>query len=205
MKKTNLTFETIEVDVEFMNALQAPVFIKNRDGIYTYCNEAFLQFLDLPENRVLGHTAYDIAPVALAKSYTAADKALFDSCENQTYQSVVQQTSGLSKVVFTKAILKDPSNKTSGFIGTVRPVVLSTDITASTKNNLTQREAEVLNLLMTGESIKRIAVALVLSRYTVSDHLKSIYRKLDVHSKNEAMYKALGNNHLSFEDNRKWA
>lgn len=205
MKKTNLTFETIEVDVEFMNALQAPVFIKNRDGIYTYCNEAFLQFLDLPENRVLGHTAYDIAPVALAKSYTAADKSLFDSCENQTYQSVVQQTSGLSKVVFTKAILKDPSNKTSGFIGTVRPVVLSTDITASTKNNLTQREAEVLNLLMTGESIKRIAVALGLSRYTVSDHLKSIYRKLDVHSKNEAMYKALANNHLSFEDNRKWA
>jgi len=145
------------------------------------------------------------APVALANSYTCADKVLFESGRNQTYESVVKQTGGLSDVVFTKSILKDPTNQIAGFIGTVRLLQQPVDLTASVKGNLSQRETEVLNLLMTGEAVKRIASNLGISRYTVSDHLKSIYRKLDVHSKSEALYKVLGQNHLPFEDNRKWA
>jgi len=205
MIKTNLAIESIEVDIKFMNALEAPVFIKNSEGIYTYCNDAFLRFLNLPEHRVAGHTAYDIAPAALANSYTCADKVLFESGRNQTYESVVKQTGGLYDVVFTKSILKDPTNQIAGFIGTVRLLQQPVDLTASVKGNLSQRETEVLNLLMTGEAIKKIAATLGISRYTVSDHLKSIYRKLDVHLKSEALYKVLGQNHLPFEDNRKWA
>ena len=57
-------------------------------------------------------------------------------------------------------------------------------------STLTPRETEVLGELCTGKSYKMIADALVISEETVRRHLKSIYRKLEVHSKSEAVAKA---------------
>jgi DNA-binding NarL/FixJ family response regulator len=55
---------------------------------------------------------------------------------------------------------------------------------------LTPRETDVLSELCTGKSYKMIADALFISEETVRRHLKSIYRKLEVHSKSEAVIKA---------------
>jgi len=56
---------------------------------------------------------------------------------------------------------------------------------------LTQRETEVLNELCKGKSYKMIADVLFISEETVRRHLKSIYKKLQVGSKSEAVAKAL--------------
>jgi DNA-binding NarL/FixJ family response regulator len=56
---------------------------------------------------------------------------------------------------------------------------------------LTQRETEVLTELCTGKSYKMIADVLFISEETVRRHLKSIYKKLQVGSKSEAVAKAL--------------
>lgn len=58
---------------------------------------------------------------------------------------------------------------------------------------LTQREKEVLNQLCMGKSYKMIADALFISQDTVRSHIKSIYKKLEVNSKSEAVAKALKN------------
>ena len=51
--------------------------------------------------------------------------------------------------------------------------------------HLTEREAEVAELLAAGNSQKRIAEDLQVSIGTVQSHVKNIYRKLDVHSRQE--------------------
>ncbi|MBL7959502.1 response regulator transcription factor [bacterium] len=56
---------------------------------------------------------------------------------------------------------------------------------------LSPREMEVLNELCTGKSYKMIADVLFISEETVRRHLKSIYKKLHVSSKSEAVAKAL--------------
>ncbi|HEV8538077.1 MAG TPA: response regulator transcription factor [Bacteroidota bacterium] len=56
---------------------------------------------------------------------------------------------------------------------------------------LTSRELEVLNQLCKGKSYKMIGESLFISEETVRRHLKSIYKKLEVHSKSEAVAKAL--------------
>jgi len=56
---------------------------------------------------------------------------------------------------------------------------------------LTVREIEVLRLLATGLSNKRIAERLVLSPHTVNAHIHSIFSKLDVHSRSAATRYAL--------------
>ncbi len=55
---------------------------------------------------------------------------------------------------------------------------------------LSPKETEVLNLIARGYSRKEIASLLDLSRHTVVSHIRHIYKKLEVHSRNEAVYEA---------------
>jgi len=61
----------------------------------------------------------------------------------------------------------------------------------SPQTNLTPREVEILHALVDGCSYKMIADRERISIETVRNHIKSIYTKLHVHSKSEAVAKAL--------------
>jgi DNA-binding NarL/FixJ family response regulator len=58
-------------------------------------------------------------------------------------------------------------------------------------HHLTPQETELLKLLVDGHYYKTAAQTLGISTNTVSFHLKNIYQKLQVHSKTEAVAKAL--------------
>ena len=59
---------------------------------------------------------------------------------------------------------------------------------------LTERETEILNLLVKGNSYKMIADKCSISIDTVRSHIKKIYDKLHVHSQTEAVAKAIHEN-----------
>jgi DNA-binding CsgD family transcriptional regulator len=52
---------------------------------------------------------------------------------------------------------------------------------------LTDRQAQVFELLVQGKSVKKMQETLHLSKGTINAHIAHIYRKLDIHSKDEAM------------------
>ena len=56
---------------------------------------------------------------------------------------------------------------------------------------LTGREIEILSMLSKGMSYKMIADTCFISADTVNGHIKNIYKKLQVHSKGEAVAKAI--------------
>jgi DNA-binding NarL/FixJ family response regulator len=56
---------------------------------------------------------------------------------------------------------------------------------------LTDREQEVLRLLMKGFTFQEIGNLLGISAHTVTSHVKHIYEKLEVRSRAEAVYEAL--------------
>jgi DNA-binding NarL/FixJ family response regulator len=60
--------------------------------------------------------------------------------------------------------------------------------------NLSEREKEILSCLVRGMSYKLIADACLISIDTVRGHIRSIYDKLHVHSKGEAIAKAIKGN-----------
>ena len=53
------------------------------------------------------------------------------------------------------------------------------------QSNLTEREKEILQLLIRGNSYKEIARVIFISVETLNSHIKNIYRKLNVHSRSE--------------------
>jgi DNA-binding NarL/FixJ family response regulator len=62
---------------------------------------------------------------------------------------------------------------------------------AQDNSNLSVREKEILKCLVEGMSYKLIADACFISIDTVNGHIKNIYKKLHVHSKSEAVAKAI--------------
>jgi DNA-binding CsgD family transcriptional regulator len=58
-------------------------------------------------------------------------------------------------------------------------------------HRLTPQETEIVKLLVEGHSYKTAAAELGISINTVSFHLRNVYEKLQVHSKSEAVSKAL--------------
>lgn len=59
------------------------------------------------------------------------------------------------------------------------------------KDLLSQREREILGLLVEGLSNEAIAEKLFISLLTVRNHIRHIYEKLHVHSKSQAVVKAI--------------
>ena len=62
--------------------------------------------------------------------------------------------------------------------------------TPTEPNPLSARETEILQLLAKGMSFNEIGDILSISPHTVTAHIKKIYRKLQVHSRGEAVYEA---------------
>jgi DNA-binding NarL/FixJ family response regulator len=71
---------------------------------------------------------------------------------------------------------------TTGF-STSRPVAIERP---PETERLTPRESEVLTYLSKGFTIKEIASLMGIKWFTVNDHIKSIYKKLNVSSRAEA-------------------
>ncbi len=68
---------------------------------------------------------------------------------------------------------------------------------AKNESNLTEREIEILNSLAEGNSYKITAEKLFISIDTVRTYIRSIYKKLHVHSQSGAVAKAIKNGLIS--------
>jgi DNA-binding NarL/FixJ family response regulator len=62
---------------------------------------------------------------------------------------------------------------------------------------LSERERDVLRMFSRGLSYKEAARSLDISPHTIADHVKSIYSKMKVHSRNEAVFEAVQQGWLS--------
>jgi two-component system, NarL family, nitrate/nitrite response regulator NarL len=77
----------------------------------------------------------------------------------------------------------DSGLSTSGSFSTSRPIPIEKPLD---HERLTPRENEVLTYLSKGFTIKEIANLMGIKWFTVNDHIKSIYKKLNVSSRAEA-------------------
>jgi two-component system, NarL family, response regulator LiaR len=94
---------------------------------------------------------------------------------SRVVESVVRGEAAISRKV-TMRLIERLRHLPEGGVG-MRPV----------RSPLTEREWEVLDLLCQGKNTREMAEALVLSEETIYSHSKNVLRKLDVHSREEAV------------------
>lgn len=77
------------------------------------------------------------------------------------------------------------------------PEELPIEASENAAERLTPREIELLELFARGQSYKAAGRALGISPLSIGNHVKSIYRKLQVHSRGEAVYEAVRRRQLT--------
>ncbi len=103
-----------------LDNIPSPIFIKNAAGVYIECNQAFVDYLGLPRDQIIGKTVYDVAPLELAQVYDAADQKLLSAGARQIYDARVQWSDGSRRdVTFYKAVFHDAHGKPLGQAGAI--------------------------------------------------------------------------------------
>jgi len=134
-----------------------------------------------PRVRVLVLTAYDDDPYVFALLQAGADGYVLKTASGdelvRAVRIVHQGGTALSPEIAAKVVRQAVSGRPEGASDQVEP--------------LTEREVEVLRLAARGLTNRAIGHALGISHRTVQGHLASIYGKLGVSSRTEAVTEAL--------------
>ncbi len=105
---------------QLLNSIPAPIFHKNKNYIYTGCNDSFEKFLGKSRKDIIGNTTFDLAPAYLAKQYHEKDTELMEHPGIQVYESQVTKTDGqVLNVIFHKATFQDMHGEPDGLIGVI--------------------------------------------------------------------------------------
>ncbi len=101
-----------------IDALPAPIFYKDREGLYLGCNRAFESFLGLSRDKIVGCSVYGIAPKVLADKYFRADNELLAGGGTQIYEAQSVYADGSRHdVLFHKAVFTRRDGGTGGLVG----------------------------------------------------------------------------------------
>jgi two-component system cell cycle sensor histidine kinase/response regulator CckA len=112
--------ENLEFLQTLLEAIPNPVFYKDRQGRYLGCNQAFEDFLGLPQSRIIGKTDHDLVPDRISQEPRNQDEELFDSLGVQIYEETVKRRDGSDQdVVYYRSTFTDSSNCVAGLIGVV--------------------------------------------------------------------------------------
>src|SRR5688572_720356 len=135
---------------------------------------------EFPEMKVLMETIFD------------ADDKIFSSICAGAEGYILKHTSPADIMEAIKEIYEGGSPMTPSVANRVLKMVKDKpDVGGKESFDLSVREKEILLCLVKGMSYKMIAANCFISVETVNVHTKNIYRKLQVHSKSEAVVKAI--------------
>ena len=180
-------------------------------GEYNSCNDAgtiarvykpdvVLMDIDMPgDSGVKGvRLVKEANPATAVIMYTVFedDEKLFQCLCNGANGYLLKKTSPLRLIEAIHEVLEGGAPMSPS----IAKKVLNSFQTGKSNNkyDLSEREMQVLQLLINGHSSKIIADQLNISFHTARSHLKNIYTKLHVNCGKEAIAKALGEHILKY-------
>ncbi|GBC62363.1 hypothetical protein DENIS_3335 [Desulfonema ishimotonii] len=104
-----------------LDAMPNPFFYKDATGRYRLVNKAFENMMDMPSEKIVGKTVYDISPGELAATYEKMDRALLeaDGPSAQRYEYQVEMRDGLRDVIFYKETVSNAGGRIAGLVGVI--------------------------------------------------------------------------------------
>lgn len=149
----------MDIEMPLVNGLEGVRIVKNK----------------YPDIKVIMQTAFDDDEKVFAALQAGAEGYILKAA------SIIQISQSIDEV------LKGGAAMTPSIALKVMRYFGQQKISTSADYNLSPKESEVLQNLATGLSYKMIADRMGISYFTVNNHVKKIYEKLQVHSLGEAV------------------
>ena len=118
------------------------------------------------------------------------NKNVFDAIRNGANGYILKKTPPAKLLEYIGEAASGGAPMTASIAAQVLKMFSQVNDPRSSDYNLSDREKEVLHLLVEGYSYKMIAAKMFIAIDTVRSHIKKIYEKLHVNSKSEAVAKA---------------
>ena len=118
------------------------------------------------------------------------NKNVFDAIKNGANGYVLKKTPPAKLLEYINEAASGGAPMTASIATQVLKMFSQINTPKSEDYNLTEREKQVLQLLVEGYSYKMIAAEMFIAIDTVRSHIKKIYEKLHVNSKSEAVARA---------------
>ncbi|MHA4846548.1 response regulator [Flavitalea antarctica] len=118
------------------------------------------------------------------------NKNVFDAIRNGANGYLLKKTPPAKLLEYIQEAHSGGAPMTSSIATQVLKMFSEANTPSGDDYHLSEREKEVLQLLVNGYSYKMIASEMYISIDTVRSHIKKIYEKLHVNSKSEAVAKA---------------
>lgn len=160
-----------------------PMVEIGRDGIVGWQNAAARTLTgDLRGRRYL----HAFAPESRPRTEREFARTLLGSADGSDYEAVMLRADGSRVRVEISSAPIDVDGRVLGVFGAV-VVARAAGPEPAALDELTPRQAEVLRLLAGGASTEQIQDTLHVSRETARNHVRSLLRRLGVHSRLEAV------------------
>jgi PAS domain S-box-containing protein len=106
-----------------LGVIKQPVFAKDENLIYTFCNQAFADFLGKSKNEIVGKTVFQLYEKELAEIYHKADKNLLKNGGSQEFETSMPYHDGSTHaVILNKNIILDEEENRLMIIGLVEDI-----------------------------------------------------------------------------------
>jgi PAS domain S-box-containing protein len=169
-----------------LRALDLPVFVVGRDQTVTWLNPAAAALV----GDVAGKRFTDVvAPESRSTVADAFAQKLVGSARSTMYEATFLLADGSRRRAEVSSVPLEEHGHVVGVFGVVVPVD-EAPTRRQLEEMLTPREAQALQLLARGCSTEQLAAQMGISRETVRNHIRSLLKKLDVHSRLEAVVEA---------------
>jgi len=118
------------------------------------------------------------------------NKSVFEALKSGANGYLLKKTPPAKLLEYIEDVASGGAPMTSSIATQVLKMFSELPQQTNAEYNLSEREKQVLNLLVNGYSYKMIAAEMFIAIDTVRSHIKKIYEKLQVNSKSEAVAKA---------------
>jgi len=99
------------------------VFFKNTEGVYLGCNPAFVEFVGLPQNEIVGKTDHDLFDKQVADFFREQDRQMLAVCEPRRNEEWVTYPDGRKVLLDTlKTPYWGPDGELIGVLGISRDI-----------------------------------------------------------------------------------
>lgn len=119
------------------------------------------------------------------------NKNVFDAIKAGANGYLLKKTNPNKLIEYIREVHEGGAPMNASIATQVLKMFTAIHLPAGDTYNLSDREKEVLQLLVDGNSYKMVAADMDISIDTVRSHIRNIYDKLHVNSKSEAVAKAL--------------
>jgi len=181
-----------DVDLRLVDSLVVPASLHDVAGRFVHMNAAAERASGLSRAELLGRHFTDPVPPEARENVAEQFRRAVECGQPTDFETVFVDASGQVRGVRAQHL---PLRSGDSIVGVLilafaaqRPPPRAAGLEPPPR--LTPRQREILDLIAAGLSTSEMATKLTISTETVRNHLRSVFKELDVHTRLEAIVKA---------------